>query len=68
MYNSIMDSAANANQEGKMEPIVTEYRLKTSANKPIRMATKVIFSDGKVVKFLERMTKRDAIKQARMHL
>lgn len=42
----------------------TEYTLKTKDGRHIRKATKVTFLDGYEVKFIERMTKREAMKQA----
>lgn len=61
-----LNSGANVKREGEMELRVETYRLKTSDNNPIRMATRVIFPDGKTVRFLERLSKREAIKQAKL--
>lgn len=42
----------------------TEYNLKTKTGKHIRKATKVTFPDGYEVRFIERMPKAAAIRQA----
>jgi len=45
-------------------PIVTTYQLVASNGRPIRKATKVTFADGREVRFTERLSKREAIRQA----
>ena len=50
------------NQEAQMK--VTEYNLKSKNGRHIRRATKVTFPDGYEVRFIERMPKGAAIKQA----
>lgn len=42
----------------------TEYNLKTKTGRHIRKATMVTFPDGYVVRFIEKMPKGAAIKQA----
>lgn len=44
---------------------VSTYNLKASNGRHIRKATKVTFADGSVVGFMERLTKKQAIVQAR---
>lgn len=44
---------------------VETYQLKAANGKPIRKATKVVFADGREVKFMERMSKREALKAVR---
>lgn len=43
---------------------VENYKLKTIGGRHIRIATKVIFSDNTEIRFLDKMTKREAIKNA----
>ena len=43
---------------------VETYNLKTRKGKHIRKATMVIFPDGKVIRFIEKMGKKEAIRQA----
>ena len=52
------------NAHVKMEPTVSTYTLTASNGQPIRKATAVTFSDGHVVKFMERMPARSALRQA----
>lgn len=47
---------------------IKDYRLQTGNGKHIRVATKVIFSDGSELKFTEKLTKGNATKQALDHL
>jgi hypothetical protein len=47
---------------------VETYNLTARNGCHIRMATKVVFADGREVKFLDRMGKAEAIRQAEMHL
>lgn len=49
------------------EARVETYNLRASNGSHIRKATKVVFSDGTEVKFIERMSKREAIRQATSH-
>ena len=42
----------------------TEYTIKTKTGNHIRKASKVTFPDGYEVRFIERMPKREAIRQA----
>jgi hypothetical protein len=44
--------------------IVETYQLTASNGRPIRQATKVTCPDGKVIHFLEKLGKAQAIKQA----
>jgi hypothetical protein len=43
---------------------VETYQLTASNGRPIRQATKVTCPDGKVIHFLEKMSKAQAIRQA----
>lgn len=43
---------------------VETYQLRAMTGRPIRRATKVVFDDGREVRFMERMPKRKAIRQA----
>lgn len=43
------------------------YKLTASNGRHIRTATKVTFEDGITVRFMERMSKREAIRQAILH-
>ena len=56
--------AAAANPRGPRRPRIETYRIQTAAGRPIRRATKVVFPDGREVKFLERVPWRLAIPQA----
>ena len=47
-----------------MNATVKTYTLKSANGKHIRQATMVIFENGKIVKFIEKMSKKEAIKQA----
>lgn len=44
--------------------IVEDYRLTAKNGRHIRMATQVRFQSGRVIKFLDKLTHRDAIVQA----
>jgi hypothetical protein len=46
------------------QPTASNYHLTASNGRHIRTATMVTFPDGRVVRFMEKMSKRDAIKQA----
>jgi hypothetical protein len=43
---------------------VVTYSLKSKEGKHIRMATMVICDDGQVIRFTEKMSKRNAMRQA----
>ena len=43
---------------------VENYRIFASNGNPIRVANKVIFPTGKEMKFLDKLSKREALKQA----
>ena len=43
---------------------VKNYKLIASNGRVIRTATMVIFPSGKVVKFIDKLSKREAIRQA----
>ncbi len=43
---------------------VSTYRISTINGRAVRTATVVTFADGIEVKFMERLPKRDAIRQA----
>jgi hypothetical protein len=45
---------------------VETYALKASNGRHIRMATRVIMADGRVIKFIDKMGKAEAIRQAEM--
>lgn len=45
------------------DPEVFTYQLFAPNGKPVRMATGVRFSDGHTVRFMERLTKREATAQ-----
>lgn len=47
---------------------VESYHLFASNGKPIREATRVILSNGKVFKFLDKLTKREALKSVQEQL
>jgi hypothetical protein len=57
--NPIKRKRQNPNQ-----PLVKLYKLATAAGRRIRKATMVLFPDGREVKFLEKLPKREAIRQA----
>jgi len=42
---------------------IQNYRLYASNGKYIRIATKVILDDGREIKFIEKMSKKQAMKQ-----
>lgn len=46
------------------QPTVSTYRLTASNGRHIRIATMVTLADGRVVRFMEKMSKREAIRQA----
>ncbi len=43
---------------------VNTYTLQTSTGRHIRKATEVIFEDGQSIRFTEKMSKAEAIRQA----
>lgn len=43
---------------------VETYKLTASGGKHIRTATKVTFANGRVIEFTERISKREALRQA----
>lgn len=43
---------------------IESYILKAPNGRKIRTATKVVFENGSEVKFIEKMTKKEAIKNA----
>jgi hypothetical protein len=43
---------------------VETYLMRTASGRPIRQATLVRFDNGRVVQFTERMSKREAVRQA----
>lgn len=45
-------------------PVVETYRMVTPSGRPIRQATRVRFPDGRVVSFMDKVPKGEAIKQA----
>jgi hypothetical protein len=51
----------NADAQGAR---VSTYQLLTGSGRPIRKATKVTFADGREIRFMDRIPKREAIKQA----
>lgn len=46
---------------------VETYNLCTASGRPIRKATRVRFEDGVVVSFIEKLSQREAIRQAPQH-
>lgn len=44
--------------------VVSTYRLTTKTGKHIRIASKVTLDDGREIKFVDKMSKKDAIKNA----
>jgi hypothetical protein len=51
-----------------MNATVTTYNLTASNGRHIRKATKVTFDNGQEVKFTEKMTKGEAIEQAKRQI
>jgi hypothetical protein len=43
---------------------VESYILQASNGRRIRTATKVVFADGREIRFIEKMSKRQALKSA----
>lgn len=52
---------SRAETEKRMK--VETYTLKTSTGRQIRKATQVVFPCGKIVRFTEKMTKKEALRQ-----
>jgi hypothetical protein len=50
------------------EPTVSLYDLRTATGRHIRMATEVRWPGGDVVRFMDRMPKAEALRQARIVL
>lgn len=50
-----------------MKTTVETYRLVTTTGRHIRMATRVTFADGLVVKFMDKMGNKEAIRQAELY-
>lgn len=48
-----------------MNPVVENYRLLAANGNPIRIATKVVFPGGYEIRFIEKMGKKEAIRQAK---
>jgi hypothetical protein len=48
----------------KSEIKAERYLLKAANGHPVRIATKAVFSDGFVVYFMERMSKKEVLRQA----
>jgi hypothetical protein len=47
---------------------VENYNLISTGGKHIRIATKVTFPSGRVVKFIEKLPKEEAIRQANLQI
>lgn len=47
---------------------VKDYTLRARNGNPIRTATKVTLPDGQEIKFIERLTKSEAIKNVQRYL
>jgi hypothetical protein len=47
---------------------VEDYTIYTATGRRVRTATKVTFADGEVIRFTERMGKREALRQAEAEL
>ncbi len=43
----------------------SSYNLKASNGRHVRIATMVTFDDGRIIRFTERLSKREAIRQAK---
>lgn len=63
--SNLLDMESATTQESQMT--VEIYKLTASNGRHIRTATKVTFEDGITVRFMERMSKREAIRQAILH-
>lgn len=48
--------------------IVKTYALKASNGRHIRMATKVVLPDGQEVRFIDKMSKKEAIENAKYQM
>jgi hypothetical protein len=47
---------------------VKSYNLQASNGRHIRVATKVVFADGREIRFIEKMSKRDALRNAQFQI
>lgn len=47
---------------------IETYNLKAGNGKQVRMATKVVLDNGQEIKFMEKMSKREALNQATRYL
>jgi predicted nucleic acid-binding protein len=47
---------------------VETYRLTAANGRHIRMATRVVLANGEVINFIDRMSKRDALRNAEFEL
>ena len=54
----------NGGMSTHQQPTASTYRLAARNGRHIRMATKVTYADGREVRFMEKMGKREAIRQA----
>ena len=45
------------------QPTVSTYDLTAATGRHIRQATQVTFPDGRVIRFMEKMSRRDALRQ-----
>ena len=45
---------------------VETYKLYAGSGRYVRQATQVVYSDGSVIRFMEKMSKREAVRQAEM--
>jgi hypothetical protein len=50
------------------QPLVTQYQLRDSRGRRIRLASMVTLEDGTEVRFVERMPNGEAIRQARAEI
>lgn len=48
-------------------PKVESYNLTARNGRHIRVATRVVYPNGETVEFTERMSKREALRQAETH-
>lgn len=52
------------NNQPQKKPTVSTYALRTAAGSHIRIATQVTFPDGTVIRFIERLNKNLALREA----
>jgi hypothetical protein len=51
------------------DAVVTNYQvLSTYGGRPVRRATKVTLFDGRCIRFLDRLSRREALRQAEHYL